>query len=184
MQGTILGQSPSNDVAAQVDDVTIRDSLFINMTNASIMGYPQVKSRHWTIDHVTAFMTRTNPDGKERTNLFLEGSGHKITNCIVYGSALYLPDEVTTEGNIQCNTSGRSIGATADPQFVNAPAYNSNPDLTILIKSDFALKPGSPGQGKGASVTSVVGLLGDAGLIPVPPAADTNTSFVPEGQEK
>jgi hypothetical protein len=184
MQGTILGQSPSNGVAAQVDDVTIRDSLFIDTTNANIMGYPQVKSRHWTIDHVTAFMTRTNPDGKERTNLFLEGSGHRITNSIFYGSALYLPGEASTEANIQFNTLGRSIGATADPQFVNAPAYDSNPDLVTLIQSDFALKPGSPAQGKGASITSVIRLLGDASLIPVPPANDPNASFHTEAQEK
>ncbi len=184
MQGTILGQAPSNNVAAQVDDVVIRNSLFINTTNANIMGYPQVKSRTWTIDHVTAFMTRTNPDGKERTNLFLEGSGHKITNSVFYGSALYLPGAVSTEGNVQFHTSGRSIGATADPQFVNAPAYDSNPDLPTLIRSDFALKPGSPTQGKGASITSVVQLLGDAGLIPGPPADDLSAPVATESGEK
>jgi len=183
MQGTILGQSPSNNVAAQVDDVTIRDSLFIDATNANVMGYPQVKSRNWIIDHVTAFMTRTNPDGKERTNLFLEGDGHTITNSIFYGSALYLPGGVTTEGNIQFHTSGRNIGATADPQFVNAPPYDSNPDLITLIKSDFALKPGSGAQGKGASVTSVAGLLGDPGLIPVPPSDNPNASFPAKDRE-
>ncbi len=53
-----------------------------------------------------------------------------------------------------------------------------------LIKGDFAPKPGSPAQGKGAAVTSVVKLLGDAGLIPVPPSGDPNTSFLPEMQEK
>ncbi len=184
MQGTILGQTPTHGVEAQVDDVTIRDSLFLNTTNANIMGYPQIKSRNWTIDHVTAFMTRTNPDGKERTNLFLEGSGHKITNSIFYGSALSLPGEVRTEGNVQFHTSGRSIGVTADPQFAGAPAYDSNPDLATLIRSDFALKPGSPAQGKGASITSVVQLLGDARLIPVPLLDDPRVPFVPEGGEK
>jgi hypothetical protein len=184
MQGTILGQTPTHGVAAQVDDVTIRDTLFLDATNANIMGYPQIKSRHWTIDHVTAFMTRTNPDGKERTNLFLEGTGHKITNSIFYGSALYLPGEVSTEANIQFHTSGRSIGATVDPQFVNVPTYDSHPDLATLIRSDFALKPGSPAQGKGSSITSVVRLLGDAGLIPLPPPDDPKTSFLAEAPER
>jgi hypothetical protein len=184
MQGTILGQVSTSGRAARVDDVTIRNCLFLNMTNASIMGYPQVKSRNWTIDHVTAYMTRTNPDGKARTNLFLEGPGHRITDSIFYGSVQWLPDGAATRGNVQFHSAGARIGDSVDPQFVAAPAHESQPDLPTLIKSDFALRPGSAAQGKGSSITSVAQLLGDPNLVPSPLPNDPAAKFVREPEEK
>lgn len=181
MQGTILGQAgPSGDLA-RVDDVIIRNCLFIDTTNANIMGYPQVKSRNWTIDHVTAYMTRTNPDGKVRTNVFLEGPGHRVTNSIFYGSAFWLPDGAVTSGNIVYNTQGAKISEPADPQFIQPPTFeDSQPDLQKLIRCDFALRPGSPAQGKGAVVTSVRKLLGDENLIPIPPPVEPRDVSVAE----
>jgi len=183
MQGTILGQVTTAGPVARLDDVTIRNCLFINLTNANIMGYPQLKNRNWTIDHVTAFMTQTNPDGKVRTNLFLEGPGHTITDSIFYGSVLWLPDGAVSRGNIQFQLGGSRVGETLDPQFVGAPRYDSNPDLATLIRSDFALRPDSPAQGKGSSITSVAQLLGDPALIPLPASNDPDARFVREPEE-
>jgi hypothetical protein len=184
MQGTILGQSPSNGVSAVIDDVVIRNCLFLDASNCNIMGYPQTWSRNWRIENVTAFMTRTNLDGKATSNVFLAGSGHSIANSIFYGAALQLPPGTVVTGNVQFHTIGLNVGVTADPQFVNAPAYDSLPDLPTLIQSDFALKPGSPALGKGSAITSVVQLLADANLIPAAPAPDPSEAPVLEEKEK
>lgn len=180
MQGTILGQSGATGRDARVDDVTIRNCLFLDMTNCSIMGYPTIKSRNWTIDRVTAYMSKTNPDDKVRTNLFLEGPGHRVSDSIFYGAQLYLPDGAAASGNVIFNTDGAKIGEVVDPQFVAPPAFDSHPDLPALIHADFALKAGAPAVGKGASVTSVIKLLGRADLIPIPPPTDAKVKAVAE----
>jgi hypothetical protein len=172
MQGTILGQAPSNGSSAQIDDVVIRNCLFLDASNCNILGYPQVASQNWRIENVTAFMTRTNLDGKATSNVFLAGGGHSIVNSIFYGAALQLPAGTVVTGNVQFHTIGLKVGITADPQFVNAPAYDGLPDLQTLIRGDFALKPGSAASGKGSTITSVVQLLGTADLIPAAPAPD------------
>jgi hypothetical protein len=184
MQGTILGQAPSNNVSAQIDEVVIRNCLFLDASNCNIMGYPQVPSQSWKIENVTAFMTRTNLDGKATSNVFLVGDGHTVSNSIFYGAALQLPAATAVSGNVQFHTIGLNVGVTADPRFANAPAYDSLPDLQTLIHSDFALKPDSPAQGKGSAITSVVQLLGRADLIPAAPAPDPSEAPVLEEKEK
>ncbi|MEO8285692.1 MAG: S-layer homology domain-containing protein [Chloroflexota bacterium] len=170
MQGTILGQALSGGQSAQIDDVTFSDVLILDTTNANIMGYPTIQSRNWLIQNVTSFHVLYDPDGSSHSATFLEGSGHVIRDSIMYGGNNYLPDGAQTGGNYQYNLTGYTIGQTADPLFVNAPAYTSQPTLQDLINGDYAPRAGSPVQGKGSAITSVSTLLGAAPPPPPPPA--------------
>ena len=159
LQGTILGQSPSHGNFAEVDNVTIRNCLMIAAANSNIMGYPAVKSKKWTMDHLTVYSVRYAPDGGHHTSIFLEGMGHSLANSIVCGAQIYMPDgDVSTSGNFQFHTNGYAIGADADPQFANAPDWERNPSLRSLLSSDFTAK--NPVMaGKGSSITTVGQLL-------------------------
>lgn len=163
-EGTILGNLyNSQGVGATVNNVTIRNSLFLNKVN-DIMGYPQIKERNWTIDHVTVWNLNTPQQGAYPHSIFLEGSGHTVTNSIFYGGPFYLPDGLAvSSGNCQWNTTGNTsaiVGQTVDPQFVtDVSGFSDATPLAQIDGADFALRPGSPCTGKGSNVTSVAQFL-------------------------
>ncbi|MEO8285689.1 MAG: right-handed parallel beta-helix repeat-containing protein [Chloroflexota bacterium] len=159
MQGTILGQALSAGQSAQIDNVMFNNVLILDTTNANIMGYPTVQSRNWTIQHVTSFHVLYDPDGQEHSTIFLEGSGHQIKDSIFVGGNNYLPDRARTSGNFQYKLSGFALGRNADPLFVHAPAYSSQPSIQDLINGDYTPAPDSPAAGKGSNLTSVAQLL-------------------------
>ncbi len=172
MQGTLLGQTPS---LAQVDNVTFNNVLILDTTNANIMGYPTVQSLNWSVNNVTSFHVAYDPDGSSHSAVFLEGSGHHINNSIFYGGTDYLPNGVSTGGNYQYNNTGYNLGTVADPLFVNAPAYNSQPTLQDLANGDYAVQPGSPATGKGSATTSVSVLMGQPPATATPQSSPTST---------
>jgi hypothetical protein len=172
MQGTLLGQTPS---MAQVDNVTFNNVLILDTTNANIMGYPTVQSLNWSVNNVTSFHVAYDPDGSSHSAIFLEGSGHHVNNSIFYGGTDYLPNGVSTGGNFQYNNTGYNLGTVADPLFVNAPAYNSQPTLQDLANGDYALQPGSPATGKGSAITSVSVLIGQPPATATPQSSPTST---------
>lgn len=173
MQGAILGQAPSNGNWAEVDDVTFQNVLILDTTNANIMGYPTVQSRNWTIRNVTSFHVAYDPDQPPHNAIFLEGSNLNIEDSIIYGGNNYLPNGAQTSGNFQFDLTGFSVGTRADPLFVNAPSYDSQPDLQTVSKGDYALQPGSPAAGKGSALTSV------AQLMALPASAEGSPSPTP-----
>lgn len=163
--GLILGQSPNSaDDSATVNNVTIRNSLFLNKDN-NIMGYPQVKESGWVVDHDTIFTPGTGQSVFD--SLFLEGSKHIVTNSIFYGGQVYLPDGLASAaGNCQWKTIGSRetiAGQAVDPEFVtDVSSYNFYTPLATLANADYSLKPGSPCLGKGSSITSIQQLISSA----------------------
>ncbi|MEO8285691.1 MAG: right-handed parallel beta-helix repeat-containing protein [Chloroflexota bacterium] len=172
MQGTILGQALSGGQSAQIDNVTISNVLILDTTNANLMGYPTIPSRNWNMQNITSFHVQYDPDGSGHMQNFLEGSGHQVKNSIFYGGNNYMPGGAQTSGNVQYNMTGYTVGTNADPQFVGAPAYNSQPTLQDLINGNYAVRAGSPATGKGSAITSVSQLLGSA----PPPSTPAPTS--------
>lgn len=157
-EGTILGQTPfPGNNGAVVNNVTIRNTLFTNKV-INIMGYSGMKEQNWTIDHVTVF-SPGNAIG-----IWLEGSGHVVTNSIFYSGQVVLPDGLaSSSGNCQWQTTKNTstiVGQTVDPMFVdNVAALPQDPPLAQIANTNFALQAASPCAGKGSSVTSVAQLI-------------------------
>ena len=63
----------------------------------------------------------------------------------------------------------------ADPLFVSAPSYDSQPDLQTVSKGDYALQPGSPAAGKGSALTSVAQLMALPASAAGAPSSPTST---------
>ncbi len=158
MQGTILGQSGAS--VSVVNNVVIKNSLFINDFNADIMGYGGSPSQNWTLDHDTLYMN--SYPGNYIPGLYgwshaiyLEGGGHKLTNSIIYGGDVTMPAGTAYSNNCQFGLTGGNIGTNADPGFVRKPLNVSLADSTL---ADFTVT--NPAcAGKGSSITSVAMLL-------------------------
>lgn len=154
MQGTLLGQSQSGSNYAVINNVTMTDVLALDNTNANIMGYDAIVEQNWHIDHVTLFHVLYDPDAGQHHQLLLRGTGHSFNNSIIYGGGCYVPDGISTTGDYRFNTTC-TFGTNADPQFVAAPAYNSQPTIQDLMNGNYGLQPGSPATGKGSRLTKV-----------------------------
>ncbi len=182
LQGTLLGQSGTQ--TAIVNNVTIRNTLFIDGANANVSGYNDSPSQNWALDHVTSYINRdTNKDilGGWDWALSVEGSNHSITDSIFYDGRIGLSaaSNVRASGNVSYNLlSGSIAGVTADPQFVRPPASRS---LRDAINADYTPRA-TAAQGKGSAITSVAQLLGQApaspGNTPVSAATPTATPTV------
>ncbi len=142
-----------NGAGAVVNNVTIRNTLFLNKV-INVMGYPSLKEHNWTLDHVTVF----SPGNA--IALWIEGSGHSVTNSIFYGGQILLPDGLAaSSGNCQWNTSHNTtalVGQTLDPRLVtDVSTFNVTTPLAQIANAHFALQANSPCAGKGSSITSV-----------------------------
>lgn len=168
MQGLLLGDSgyPDSRPWAVVNDVTIRNSLFFKSTNANISGHTNpLKPKNWRIEHVTSY----REEGARWHNVYLEGTGHQIVDSIFQGSTLSFPDgQAVTRDNCQYQTTGLTVGATVDPQFVD------------IASDDFGLMLGSPCGGRGATIRSPADLVGRPEAPPTePPAPPVPTPLAP-----
>lgn len=150
MQGVILGQArTAADQEAIIHDVTLRDVLFTKAFANNIMGYPNIKSEDWVLDHVTAHCPNTSGQC-----FFLEGSGHTVRDSIFHSGNIYLPDGLHSYGgNCEWNTTGFQLGQVVDPLFADV---NDGDPFSL---DDYSLSPDSPCFGKGSSMTSVDQLL-------------------------
>lgn len=160
-EGTIIGQTPvGSNEGAVVNNVTIRNSLFLNKV-INVMGYPAVKESRWTLDRDTII----SPGNA--IAIWVEGTGHVVTNSILYGGQVLLPDGLAaSSGNCQWNTNHDTTalpGMTANPGFVtNASSFGDSTPLAQLANGNYSLRPGSPCAGKGSSITSVARLIASA----------------------
>jgi len=166
MQGLLLGD---NHVAptAVLNNVTIKNDLFIqSFQGTNIMGYRVWPSRefvndqHWTIDHITSYTITGD-------QVIVGGTGHQIINSIFYGGQFDFNNPLAdSAGNCLYKTSGKNTyvkGKSADPKFVsNVDSYSAGVSLDALSKTNFALQPSSPCQGKGTSIRSVAQLISTA----------------------
>src|SRR5712692_3693200 len=163
-EGTILGNTPqSGNAAVAVNNVTIRNSLFLNKV-INIMGYPQVQESGWVLDHDTVFTpgsgTPASTGVPGGTSFFLQGSNNTVTNSIFYEGQIYLPNGLAAAAkNCQWRTTGSTpaiAGQTVDPQFVtDVSSYNFSTPLIAIANANFALQGTSPCKGSGSSITSL-----------------------------
>lgn len=162
MQGVLLGGASYPTIPwAVINDVTIRNTVFFNTSNANISSHTNsLKPQNWRIENVTSYRV----EGGKWHNVYLEGTGHIIANSIFYGSSMTFPERsINTSGNCQWQTVGLTVGQVANPQFVNVAA------------NDFSLAAGSPCAGKGSRITSVDQLFSLFQPAPTNTPLPTNT---------
>lgn len=154
MQGIILGQTAANpdQPAVIVNDVLLRDVLFLKATNNNVMGYPNVKSANWVMERLTVHSPQTMWQA-----IFLEGTGHTLRDSVVVGSRFHLPDGLAHEENNcvwQVTGDIPPTAVVADPLFTAVDA--SDP---FALDGNYELRPESPCHGRGSRLTSIDQLL-------------------------
>lgn len=112
----ILGQTPtSGGLSAVVNNVTIRDVLFMKPADNNIRGYARTKPENWVIENTTSYCPQTKGHC-----IYIEGDNHTVTNSIFVEAAVTFPDTLDNmSGNCQWDASGVLIGLETDPQFAD-----------------------------------------------------------------
>jgi hypothetical protein len=160
-EGTIIGQTAvGSNEGAVVNNVTIRNTLFLNKV-INVMGYSYLKEHDWTLDHDTVF----SPGNA--IAIWVEGTGHTVTNSIFYGGQILLPDGLAvSSGNCQWQTNHNTAeigGLAADPEFMtDVSSFGDSTPLAQIADANFALQAGSPCAGKGSAIHSVAQLINSA----------------------
>lgn len=180
MQGILLGDFNSSTSAptATVNNVTIRNSLFIYAGGTNIMAHPDTKPNNWDLENNTIY---NQYDQNYHNALYFEGANHQVNNSIVFGGKVQFPDGLAASaGNCQYHTASDTAslaGITADPQFVtNVDNFQQVPSLATLANADFSLQSTSPCLGKGSTMTSTAKLISTAiSSQPTPTEVPTNT---------
>jgi hypothetical protein len=149
---------------ATAGQTTVDGCLFINGSSNNILVNSATGSTAtMTVNKATSFMTATNYQGLAANCLSFNGSGAlKIDNSIFWGGnvAVAVGVPVKVAGNFQYNTKGNTQVLAAhevDPQFLNESqlaALTGTSTLGTFAGEDYAVAPGSPAYGKGASVVS------------------------------
>jgi hypothetical protein len=156
---------------------TLTNCLFINATRKNVSSYSI------SLQNCTSFMTRLNPSGSAHSALKLQGTGLPygtpgtlVNNSIVYGGMVEVPltislpyppysvpFPISVSGNTQFQTTGNTTVLSptmVNPLFVSPVGLLPNvTPIPILMALDFSLRPSSPAQGTGSSVTSIHNLL-------------------------
>lgn len=166
--GIILGQTrTSNNTWADVQDVTIRDTIFTKGIDNNIYSYQNTNTRNWVLNNVTLDCTNN------RYNCInIDTSQHKIHNSIFYGSRLFFKNGLDNYGN-NCHWKtpkygSFQIGEKVDPQF-----YSINESDPFAL-NDYRMPSNSPCADKGASITSVQNMLNGGSTAP-PSSNPTST---------
>ncbi len=130
MQGLLLGEGSTNTV---VNDVVIRDSLFVGASNASIHNQNS-KPKNWLLERVTSI----RPSGQKNQNIYFTGTGLTIRDSLfVGGMSMYVPKTGHYTNNCQWNVNGTKVGNRVDPKIATQVA---GVDVAGLAKGNY--KPG------------------------------------------
>ena len=150
--GIIFGQTVVNgNTWADVQDVTLRNTIFTKATDNAIYAYQDTASRNWVLENLTLDCTTT-----KYNCINIDTPQHNIRDTIIYGSQILLENGLDDfSNNCQWQADGFTLGDNVDPQFA---AINGVDPLAL---GDYVMPVDSPCADKGASITSVQDLLGE-----------------------
>lgn len=141
---------------AQVDNVIIKDTLFVGNTQAGIAIQNGNKSSNWTLQNVTIVQGAIN----ESWNLKINGHGHQIRNSIFFGGpwgiGIFDWSEATENYN-WLTRDQHDVALEVDPMFVDNE-YGGFQG-TGFAEFDFTVQNPAIPPGTGSSITSVEKLL-------------------------
>ncbi len=150
-QGVIIGSK------ATVDDVVIKNTLFVGSDNAGIIISDGGQSSNWTLQNVTIVQDATD---EKSGSLTMNGSGHRINDSIFWGGpwGIMIFNWSEAIGNFNWLTPDQyGVAVEMDPMFVDD-------DYSLFRGEGFAdfdftvQNPAMP-PGVGSSITSVTKLL-------------------------
>ncbi len=166
----VIGPGLSTGVSV-TDRTEIQDCLLNNASKANleinpIPSSPEIVTATASLKNVTSFLTNLNSTG-EAHDCILRAEGAPMHNtevfvekCIFYGGRVNVPanHRLHSTDNVQYKTTGNTTALSPtmiDPQFRSdvgsVPNYASAGALNQL---DFSLRPDSPAQGRGSSLSS------------------------------
>ena len=146
MQGLLLGEGSTKTV---VNDVVVRDSLFVGASNASIHTQNS-EPKNWLLERVTSI----RPVDQKNQNIFYTGTGLTIRDSLfIGGMSMYVPKDGDYSNNCQWNVSGTKVGEKVNPQLDSQP---DGTDMTRLAEGNY--KPGVT-ECIGSSLTSAQQLI-------------------------
>lgn len=160
IEDSIIGPSFTQgiiiDSTSRVDNVVVRNTLFIGSDNAGLIISNGGQSSNWTLENITIVQDAIH----ESWNLKLNGKDHRIKNSILWGGpwGIGIFDWSEAIGNFSWSTPDEyNVAEEVDPMFVDG-------DYSLFQGKDFAdfdftiQNPAIP-RGTGSSITSVKKLL-------------------------
>jgi hypothetical protein len=156
------GVYPGDQDNTSFDNVTVTDSLFLDVLNHSIIGdsiaTDPTTPHGWLIDHITSYQTPTPPTGSgSNGKIDLAGSGHTIRNSIFMNGYFTTAAPATAAGNVWFDGDPVPGGLHVDPGFPALPTTN-DPSFGTIAALD--LTPScSACAGVGSPLHSVDDLL-------------------------
>jgi hypothetical protein len=149
-QGIIIGS------LATVDDVVIRNTLFVGSDNAGIIISDGGQSSNWTLQNVTIVQ-----DAKKKSwSLKLNGNSHRISDSIFLGGpwGIGVFDWSEAIRNFNWLTPDRyDIAVETDPMFVDDDYSRFNGEG--FADFDFTIRNPAIPPGMGSSITSLTRLF-------------------------
>lgn len=149
-QGIIIGSK------ATVDDVVIRNTLFVGSDNAGIIISDGGQSSNWILQNLTIVQDECN----RCWNLKMNGSGHRIGDSIFWGGpwGIGIFSWSDAIGNINWLTPDTyNVAVEVDPIFVDGDYSKFRGE--DFADFDFTIQNSAIPPGTGSSITSVSELI-------------------------
>jgi hypothetical protein len=164
--GPLLAQDiyPS-DTNTSFDNVSISNVLNINPLLHPILAEAIGSNTgptpgNWTISNITNYLTPGVNTGEPSHGMEVWGSGHSMTNSILYYGYFQYPPSFTgtNSGNIYFGGEAPPASTNTNPNFVGPLPSNNSPSYATLAAADFTPQCGSC-SGKGSSLHKVQDVL-------------------------
>ncbi|MBX9669259.1 MAG: hypothetical protein K2X93_16660 [Candidatus Obscuribacterales bacterium] len=163
----VIGPGLSTGVSV-TDRVELTDCILNNASKSNLEVNSKVEGAPGTayLKNVTSFMTNLNSQGQAHDCILRTESNPKyktdvfVEKCIFYGGRVNVPANhfMHSTDNVQFNITGNTTTLSPtmiDPRFqsdvITVPNYASAGALNQL---NFSLRPDSPAQGRGSSLSS------------------------------
>jgi hypothetical protein len=149
-QGIIIGS------AATVNDVVIRNTLFVGSDNAGIIISDGGQSSNWTLQNVTVVQPPTN----ESWSVKMNGKNHVIRDSIFWGGSwgIWIVNWKSASRNYYWLTPDWAhVAVELDPMFVDDDYSSVKEDG--FADFDFTIQNPAVPTGVGASITSITKII-------------------------
>lgn len=160
LENSIIGPSFTQGLMlnspAIVNDVVIRNSLFVGRENAGIDIQSNSLSSNWTLQNVTIVQIVDRGWNLK----MMDGENHKIKNSLFYGGSwgIGIFDWTEASGNYNWQTPDRhNVATEMDPMFLDDDYSSVEGDDFATF--DFTIQNPAIPSGTGTSITSVMQLF-------------------------
>lgn len=147
------GVYPGDQDNASFDNVTVTNSLFLDVLNHSIIGdsiaTDSTTPHGWLIDHITSYQAPSPPGTRPRGAVDLAGTGHTVQQSIFVDGYFTTAASLAASGNDWFGGDAVPGGRHVDPGFpalptTDNPSYHAIEALDLIPTCTACVGIGSP----------------------------------------